>query len=82
MEVKSSVFLKKVIIILILIIFNYCTPSNSSYLLDSECIGDKVNKVCTKEYNPVCGCDRKTYSTNCVAETFGIKSWTIGKCKK
>lgn len=38
--------------------------------------------ACTKEYDPVCGCNDKTYENPCMAESFGIKKWTKGPCEE
>ena len=46
--------------------------------LDSSKIG---NRPCTMDYNPVCGCNKKTYSNACLAEASGVLTWTMGDCK-
>ena len=38
--------------------------------------------VCTMQYDPVCGCNNKTYSNACAAECAGIKVYTKDPCEK
>ncbi len=36
--------------------------------------------ICTMDYNPVCGCNNKTYSNACEAECHGITEYKPGEC--
>jgi hypothetical protein len=38
-------------------------------------------ELCTMDYNPVCGCDGKTYSNECVANSQGISAAFRGECE-
>lgn len=38
------------------------------------------NQVCIEIYDPVCGCNKVTYSNACYAERRGIEDYTPGEC--
>ena len=67
------------LITLSLVIFYQCTKNTNS----QDCIiKSKVSDtVCIEIYDPVCGCNNKTYSNECYANANGITYYTRGECK-
>jgi hypothetical protein len=54
------------------------TIQDSSLCIDESRI--KPDQMCTAQYDPVCGCNGKTYGNACEANRAGVTSYTKGAC--
>jgi hypothetical protein len=51
-----------------------CTKTECKESVRKDC-------MCTAHYDPVCGCNNKTYGNSCEAECHGITDYKKGECK-
>lgn len=70
--------LKTCLVFFILITFWSCRAVEQSSCIDESKINPDA--MCIAQYDPVCGCDARTYGNACEAENAGVISFKKGAC--
>ena len=73
------------ILFILLIYFSSCNKNEEITPDEEPCIDTELinqTTICYAIYAPVCGCNEKTYSNDCIAESNGILRYVDGTCKE
>ena len=74
--------MKKLFLVLLFFMLISCLKDDiNSYSIQCKEKENIKEIACTREFVPVCGCNKITYGNACMAECSGIDKYTIGECQ-